>query len=241
MSSAFTVPLFLRGELITDDLVSFGTRDGGAQFQAPDMARYVDRLPLATPMAMTDLNDLSFDEILDVLEALGDALDFDRNTHLQEAFEAALSANALPAEMLKNSYQILRPLFSRANVRRDRRHSSRTRLSQRLGATDAGRRTRTAGARLRSPGAAHPGRQRWPGLGGDDPAFGDHPVRHHHQGAVQRPVDRRCDRAHARRRRTGSPDHQTSRGRVLERRRHRRRGKRCTGPSTSKRSSPGEV
>ena len=90
MNSAYTVPLFLRGELITDDLVSFGTRDGGNQFQAPDMASYVDRLPLATPMAMTDLNDLAFDEILDVLEALGDALDFDRNTHLQEAYEAAL-------------------------------------------------------------------------------------------------------------------------------------------------------
>ena len=54
------------------------------------MARYVDRLPLATPMAMADLNDLAFDEILDVLEALGNALDFDRNTHLQEAYEAAL-------------------------------------------------------------------------------------------------------------------------------------------------------
>ena len=67
-------------------------------------------------MAMTDLNALAFDEILDVLEALGDALDFDRNTHLQEAYEAALLANPLPAEMLKNSYQILRPLFSRANV-----------------------------------------------------------------------------------------------------------------------------
>ena len=26
MNSAYTVPLFLRGELITDDLVSFGTR-----------------------------------------------------------------------------------------------------------------------------------------------------------------------------------------------------------------------
>ena len=117
MSSACTVPLFLRGELITDDLVSFGTRTSGSEFQAPDMARYVDRLPLATPMAMTDLNALPFDEIIDVLEALGDALDFDRNIHLQEAYEAALLANPLPAEMLKNSYQILRPLFSRANVR----------------------------------------------------------------------------------------------------------------------------
>ena len=41
MSSAYTVPLFLRGELITDDLVSFGTRGGDAEFQAPDMARHV--------------------------------------------------------------------------------------------------------------------------------------------------------------------------------------------------------
>ena len=53
MSSAYTVPLFLRGEVITDDLVSFGTRSGGAEFQAPDMSNYVARLPLANPMAMS--------------------------------------------------------------------------------------------------------------------------------------------------------------------------------------------
>src|SRR5215470_6763244 len=116
MSSAYTVPLFLRGDVVTDDLVSFGTRGGDTEFCAPDMARWVDRLPLPNPLAMSDLNALDFEEILDVLEALGDALDFDRNTHLQEAYEAALLANPLPAEMLKNSYQILRPLFSRANV-----------------------------------------------------------------------------------------------------------------------------
>jgi hypothetical protein len=116
MSGAYTVPLFLRGEIITDDLVTFGTRSGATQFQAPDMARYVERLPLSTPMAMADLNDVGFDEILDVLEALGNALRFDTNPHLQEAYEAALLANPLPPDMLKNSYQILQPLFSRANV-----------------------------------------------------------------------------------------------------------------------------
>ena len=216
MNSAYTVPLFLRGELITDDLVSFGTRTGGNQFQAPDMARYVDRLPLATPMAMTDLNDLAFDEILDVLEALGDALDFDRNTHLQEAYEAALSANPLPAEMLKNSYQILRPLFSRANVLEVADTQVGLGLSQRLGAAEAGRRTGIAGPRLRSAGPAHPGGQRWSCFGGDDPAIGDHPLRHDHQGPVERPADRRRDRPHPRRRRTRPPDHQTPCGRVLE-------------------------
>ena len=114
--AAYTVPLFLRGRLIVDDLVSFGTRHGINEFQAPDMAKYVDLLPLKSPGEMSDLYDVSFDEILDVLEALGEALDFDTNTHLQEAYEASLVANVLPPEMMRNSYRVLPPLFSRDHV-----------------------------------------------------------------------------------------------------------------------------
>ena len=113
---AYTVPLFLRGRVITDDLVPFDTRMGAAQFQAPDMRKYVERLPLNSPAEMSDLYEVGFDEILDVLEALGNALDFESNAHLQEAYEASLVANVLPAEMLQNSYRVLRPLFSRDNV-----------------------------------------------------------------------------------------------------------------------------
>jgi hypothetical protein len=113
---AYTVPLFLRGQVITDDLVGFDTRIGAAQFQAPDMSKYVEQLPLESPGQLSDLYDLSFDEILDVLAALGDALDFESNPHLQEAYEASLVANVLPAEMMKNSYRVLPPLFSRDNV-----------------------------------------------------------------------------------------------------------------------------
>ncbi|ORX03918.1 long-chain-fatty-acyl-CoA reductase [Mycobacterium triplex] len=113
---AYTVPLFLRGQVITDDLVPFDTRIGASRFQAPDMGKYVELLPLHSPGEMSDLYELSFDEILDVLAALGDALDFESNTHLQEAYEASLVANVLPTEMMKNSYRVLRPLFSRENV-----------------------------------------------------------------------------------------------------------------------------
>ncbi|WP_081665203.1 acyl-CoA reductase [Mycobacterium sp. UM_CSW] len=113
---AYTVPLFLRGRVITDDLVGFDTRLGAAQFQAPDMRKYVEQLPLKSPAEMTDLYEVGFDEILDVLQALGDALDFESNAHLQEAYEASLVANVLPADMLQNSYRVLRPLFSRDNV-----------------------------------------------------------------------------------------------------------------------------
>ncbi len=80
------------------------------------MSKYVEQLPLGNPAAMRDLYELSFEEILDVLQALGDALDFSSNPYLQEAYEASLIANVLPAEMLKNSYCVLPPLFSRENV-----------------------------------------------------------------------------------------------------------------------------
>jgi hypothetical protein len=113
---AYTVPLFLRGQVITDDLVGFDTRIGASRFAAPDVGKYVEQLPLGSPAQMSDLYELSFDEILDVLAALGDALDFESNTHLQEAYEASMVANVLPAEMMKNSYRVLRPLFSRDNV-----------------------------------------------------------------------------------------------------------------------------
>jgi hypothetical protein len=116
VTSAYTVPLFVRGEVIADDLVSFDTRSGSARFEAPNMRKHVGRLPLANPALMRDLYELSFDEILDVLQALGDALDFDSNPHLQLAYEASLVANVLPANMLQNSYRVLQPLFSRTNV-----------------------------------------------------------------------------------------------------------------------------
>jgi hypothetical protein len=114
--SAYTVPLFLRGEVIDDDLITFATR-GGDSFGAPDALKYIDRVPLASPMDMADLYAVSFNEILDVLEALGHALAFETNPHLQEACEAAMVANPLPESLLRNSYTMLPPLFARETVR----------------------------------------------------------------------------------------------------------------------------
>jgi hypothetical protein len=114
--SAFRVPLFLRGEVIEDDLVGFGTREGEL-FEAPHPAKYVEGIPLASPTGMADLYDVSFDEIVDILEALGQALAFETNPYLREAFEAALVANALPESLLRSSYTMLSPLFRRETVR----------------------------------------------------------------------------------------------------------------------------
>ena len=74
--SDFRVPLFLRGELVEQDWTSFGGRRGSGAFEAPDPAVHADRLPLGSPLGLADLYQISFDEILDVLEELGRALDF---------------------------------------------------------------------------------------------------------------------------------------------------------------------
>ena len=124
---------------------------------------------------------------------------------------------------------------------RNRRQPGRTGLPQRMGPAHVARRPRTTGARVRIPSAAYPGGQRRIGLGGDHPAFGDHPIGRDHQGAVQRSAHRDRHRPHACRCRAEPPDHQASGGRVLEGRRLWPSKKPSTSPTTSKRSWRGAV
>ncbi|MEM7410929.1 MAG: acyl-CoA reductase [Myxococcota bacterium] len=111
--SAFRIPMFIRGEIIEEDWVPFGARNGAGGFEAPDPAKYVDRLPLATPMDLADLYEISFDEIVDVLVELGKALDPDKNAHVQEAMKAAAIAAPYPPAMLRNSYTTMPYVFDR--------------------------------------------------------------------------------------------------------------------------------
>ena len=115
--SAFRVPLFVRGELVEDDWVEFGGRGSAASFLAPDPRKYVDRLPLSSPLALADLQAVPFEEILDVLVELGRALDFEKNRTVREAYEAGLVASNYPASILKNSYVTLPFAFERSLLR----------------------------------------------------------------------------------------------------------------------------
>ena len=114
--STFTVPMFVRGQVITDDLVPFATRLDHS-FVAPDPAEHAHRLPLRTPMDMADLYRVSFDEILDVLTELGRALAFEDNTYIQEAFEACLVSNPMAESILRTGYVALPAMFTRDSMR----------------------------------------------------------------------------------------------------------------------------
>lgn len=114
--SDFDIPLLVRGELIESDWESFNARDGST-FRAVDVGEHLDRLTLSSPIAMSDLYDISFEEILDVLAELGQQLRFDSNPHIRQAYEAALVAANYPPSMLKNSYEMLPYVFDRDNIR----------------------------------------------------------------------------------------------------------------------------
>lgn len=103
----FSVPLFIRGQTITQgDPVVFGARGYGT-FTAPDLKQYLDQIPLASPAAMADIQSVPVAEIVDVLVGLGQRLSLDANPYVQEAFEAARVASEYPESMLRNSYAAL--------------------------------------------------------------------------------------------------------------------------------------
>src|SRR5256885_1672774 len=100
-------PAFIRGELIEQDLVSFGGRGSAAAFCAPEPRRIVAALPLRDPGRMLDIQTLPFDEIVAYLDELGRALELGRNAHLLEALEASEHYSDMTAPLVRSSFEQL--------------------------------------------------------------------------------------------------------------------------------------
>ena len=111
------VPIVVRGSLIEGDWTDFGGRSAGVEFRAPDPRLHVDALPLATPMAMADLYDVSFADIVDYLHELGPRLDPETNPFIQQAYEIGLQTSGLTPSVLRQNFRALPVWFDRAFVR----------------------------------------------------------------------------------------------------------------------------
>ena len=112
----YHVPLIIRGKIIEDADLAFGGRRGGSSFTSADVRKYLDKLPLSTPSALSDLYTLTFEEIADYLEELSKRLSFDKNAYLQEAYELSAMTSGLSPEILKGIYQTLSHGFTRGVV-----------------------------------------------------------------------------------------------------------------------------
>jgi hypothetical protein len=115
--TGFTVPLLLRGRIIEDELVEFGGRRGGASFTAPDVAKFLPELTLASPSKMADLYAISLEEIFDFLADLGERLDPAENRYLQESYELSRLTSGLSDPILRHHYNSIPEYFDKAAVR----------------------------------------------------------------------------------------------------------------------------
>jgi hypothetical protein len=103
----YIIPLILRGEIIEDNLRSYGTR-GTASFRAPDLRAYLPKLVLQNPVDMSDLYELSLGEIIDYLVELGDRMHLDKNPHIKLAYDVAVGAtDKKNAEMTRTTFLAL--------------------------------------------------------------------------------------------------------------------------------------
>jgi Acyl-CoA reductase (LuxC) len=73
------VPIVVRGELIDQGLIDH------RRFLAPDLREHLDRVVLADPRGLEELEELSLDEIIDYLVELGEHLDLATNPYIQDA------------------------------------------------------------------------------------------------------------------------------------------------------------
>nr|WP_180203702.1 acyl-CoA reductase [Pseudomonas sp. SbOxS1]NYU03446.1 long-chain-fatty-acyl-CoA reductase [Pseudomonas sp. SbOxS1] len=109
-------PMIIRGQVITDNLIDVGGRGGDLIFQTPDAHKYIDQLPLGNPAKLADLYTLTFNDILDYAEALGERLEFHNNPYLQEACELSYLTAPVTPSMVKGSYMGLRHMLTRESV-----------------------------------------------------------------------------------------------------------------------------
>ena len=113
----FTAPLIIRGHVIENADLEFGGRREDTRFSTPDVRKHLGRLVLSAPSALADLYRLTFDQILDYLEALGERLTFAGNPHMQAAYELSARVSGLGEDILRHTYETVGHIFQREMVR----------------------------------------------------------------------------------------------------------------------------
>ncbi len=108
----------IRGKVIETDLVEFGGRGADISFLAPNPQKLADQIPLGSPSKMLDLYELSFEDILDYLEELGQRLDIRHNEYMQVARELSYATAPTTPRILDGFFDHIPAMFDRHRVRR---------------------------------------------------------------------------------------------------------------------------
>ena len=110
-------PMIIRGKVISENLIEVGGRGGDLQFLAPDPHHYLEQIPLGNPEKMADLYQISFEEILDYLEELGQKLNPEKNAHVHRARELSYLTAPTTRGLVDLQYGNMANAFQRETVR----------------------------------------------------------------------------------------------------------------------------
>lgn len=116
-TSAPAASMVIRGVVYTDELIEVGGRGGDLTFRTPNAHRYLDRLPLEDPGQLADLYALSFDDIVEYLDELGNHLDVSNNERLQRARDLSYRTAPTTPPIVDQSFASLGQMFSGDLVR----------------------------------------------------------------------------------------------------------------------------
>jgi acyl-CoA reductase LuxC len=108
----YEIPIVARGNVIEDYEVTYPGRYG-SDFICPDPNKYLSSILLPTRREMEALYEISLDEVVDFLVALGARLDIDTNPHLQRALLLAETFNDVPVYLIKGALSDLKRFFTR--------------------------------------------------------------------------------------------------------------------------------
>jgi hypothetical protein len=100
----YVIPLILRGKVIEDNLVDYGGRRGEFAFKSPDVTKYASEIPLNNPSNISDLYDISINEIIDFLSELGTRLSPETNPYMATALEISMQTSGLSRDMIDGVY-----------------------------------------------------------------------------------------------------------------------------------------
>ena len=106
-------PFFVRGDLLEGTDVTHRSRDLGADFATP--ALDLDRVVLPRS-ELPPMLDVKLTEIIDFLVATGEALDLDRNVHLQRCLDLLAATNPLPRRVVENLFRTAPLLLTRDSL-----------------------------------------------------------------------------------------------------------------------------
>jgi hypothetical protein len=115
--STVDIPLIVRGQVIETDMQRFEGRGGGVDFRAPDLTKFLSKLRVS-PQSLTDLYQLSLDDIIDFVAEVAARLDLDTNAHLNAAFELNSRTSNLTSPILEQVYRNFATSFTREAISR---------------------------------------------------------------------------------------------------------------------------